>query len=98
MSKIKIVDVNVPTKGVGKYFFIKVVDLVVLGNPPKFYWEVYSEVVEPATEADEQPLKYPGSALIGGNLDMTEAEYAQWGTNDNYVMDWALQKLGFERL
>lgn len=98
MSKIKIADVVVPTKGVGKYFSLKVVDLVVLGVPPMFCWEVNSEIVEPATEADEQPTKYPGEVLLNGNMQMTDAEYSQWGTDDNYAMDWALQKLGFQKL
>lgn len=95
---IKIKDVNVPTKGIGKYFFLYVTRMVLPGTSAKFYWEVNEEVVEPASESDEQTLKYPGNAILVGDFTITEQEYSQWGTDDNYIIDLALQKLGFERL
>ena len=98
MSKIKIADVNVPTKGVGKYFSLKLINLTLPGTTPTFYWEVNSEVTAPAEEADEQPLKMPGEVVINGNLTMTDEEYSQWGTDDTYAIDWALQQLGFQKL
>lgn len=93
--KILIEDVVVPTKGVGKYFSIKATDHVILGKPPMFYWQLYAQLVKPGEESDEQPVKYPGPLLLDGNLTMTEQEYSQWGTDDTYVIDWALGKLGF---
>ena len=96
--KILIEDVVVPTKGIGKYFFIKTVDHVILGNPPTFYWEVRAQVIVPGTELDEQVLKYPGESLLQGNLTMSTDEYAQWSTDDNYIINWALEKLNFTKI
>ena len=96
--KILIEDIVVPTKGVGKYFSIKTVNHVILGTPPVFYWQVCTQVVESASESDEQPLKYPGASVLDGNLSMTIEEYDLWGTDDNYVVDWALEKLNFTKI
>ena len=32
-----------------------------------------------------------------GVLDMDSATYAQWGTDDQFVVDWALAELGLEK-
>jgi hypothetical protein len=93
---IKIQDINIPTKGIGKYFLIKVISLDLPNSTPTFYWQVQTEFID-IGEADEQPTAMPGFNVIEGNLTMTESEYALWGTDDNYVVDWALEKLGFTR-
>lgn len=95
---IKIQDVNVPTKGVAKYFNLTLLNLPLPGTTPTFYWSIYSEVVIPAAESDEQPTKKLGTILLEGNLEMTETEYAQWGTDDNYPIDWALNQLNFTKI
>ena len=93
----KIQDVIVPTKGVGKYFFIRVINIELPGSDATFYWEVLTEQTEPY-ESDEQPVKYPGTVILNGNLFMSTSEYMQWGTDDQYVINWALQQLGFTKL
>lgn len=95
---IQIQDINVPTKGLAKYFNLTLLNLPLPGTNPTFYWSIYSEVVIPAAESDEQPIKQLGAILLEGNLQMTEAEYAQWGTDDNYAIDWALNKLNFIKI
>jgi hypothetical protein len=40
----------------------------------------------------------PGNKILEGNLFMSTSEYNQWGEDDEYVIDWALQQLGFTRL
>jgi hypothetical protein len=93
MNYVEIADVNVPTKGIGKYFSILLLNLELPGTTPSFYWEVKDEVVHADSEE-----KYPNRVVLNGNLYMTSEEYSQWGTDDNYVIDWALQKLNFTRL
>lgn len=98
MSFTKIQDVTVPTKGIGKYFFIKLINLELPGVTPVFYWDVRTEKVEQGSESDEQPTKIPGDSVLEGNLTMTQEEYDLWGTDDQYVIDWALQQLNFTKL
>lgn len=95
---IKIQDVIVPTKGTAKYFNLLALNLPLPGTTASFYWSIHSEVTVPAAESDEQPTKEPGSSLLDGNITMTAEEYAQWGTDDTYAIDWALTKLGFTKL
>lgn len=95
---IRIEDVTVPTKGVAKFFNLTLLTLPLPGTTPTFYWSIHSEVVIPAAESDEQPTKEPGVSLLEGNLSMTQEEYSQWGTDDTYAINWALQKLNFIKL
>jgi hypothetical protein len=32
-----------------------------------------------------------------GNMQMSSTDYANWGTDDNYVINWACTKLGLTR-
>ena len=91
---IKIQDVNVPTKGVGKYFSLMSLNIPLPGTTASFYWAVYSE-----TETqDPEPKKQPGSVILDGNITMPEAIYAEWGTDDDFAINWALNELGFQKL
>lgn len=87
---IKIQDVTVPTKGTGKYFQITALNFVVSPTSGiQTYWQVFAETL------DEEGNSTPGAMLIDGNLPMDEATYDAWGTDDSYVVNWALQELGF---
>jgi hypothetical protein len=97
MPFIKIEDVIVPSKGVGKYFSIRAINIEIPGSGAAFYWEVLTEQTEPH-ESDEQPVKSPGKSILSGNLDMAPVDYAEWGSDDHYVINWALQQLGFTKL
>lgn len=88
---IKIQDVVVPTRGTGKYFQIKLINLNIPGTDATFYWNVLSEIF-----TEEQSV--PGGILLEGNLHMPQDIYDQWGTDDNYVIDWALNELNFTRI
>jgi hypothetical protein len=94
----KIQDITIPTKGVGKYFRIKAIHIEIPGSSASFYWEVLTEITEPYAESDEQIVKVPGSTILDGNLFMSTSDYNQWGEDDEYVVDWALQQLGFTKL
>jgi len=95
---VKIENVIVPSKGTGKYFAIKClqIDLNKEGlSSPTFYWEVKKAT---PYAIDEVQTELPGEIILDGNLNMTSEEYAQWGSDDAYVIDWALAKLGFVEL
>ena len=65
---IKIQDVIVPTRGTGKYFQIKLINLNIPGTDATFYWNVLSEIF-----TEEQSV--PGSILLEGNLHMPQDIY-----------------------
>jgi hypothetical protein len=39
-----------------------------------------------------------GLSALEGNLSMSEEIYSQWGTDDNFVIDWVLNELNLQRL
>lgn len=95
---IAIKPVILPSIGTAKYFQLLLLNQSLPSKTAKFHWTVYSEVVIPPDELDEQVTKKIGALLLGGSLEMTEREYAQWGTDDNYAVDWAMKKLNFHKL
>jgi hypothetical protein len=94
----KIQDITIPTKGVGKYFRIRAIHIEIPGSSASFSWEVLTEITEPYAESDEHIVKDPGSTILDGKLFMSTSDYNQWGEDDEYVVDWALQQLGFTKL
>jgi hypothetical protein len=98
---ILISPIDVPTKGTGKIFEIEVIRSSVNASStatPTFYWSVKTEIIEAPQESDEQPIKRVGPSVLEGNLQMTSEEYSLWAADDNYVIDWALEKLQFTRI
>lgn len=93
---IKIKPIEVPTKGTAKYFEIRCLQIAInkaSEAAPTFYWAARKAT---PYAIDEVQTEIPGEVLLEGNLSMTKEEYAQWGDDDSYVVDWALTKLGFE--
>jgi hypothetical protein len=92
---IKIEDVIVPSKGTGKYFAIKCLNLDLNKSSeatPTFYWEVKTAV---PYAIDEVQTQIPGEVILNGNLSMSSVAYSSWGNDDSYVINWALEQLGF---
>jgi hypothetical protein len=92
---VKIENVVVPSKGTGKYFGLKCLNLDLKKSSeatPTFYWEVKTAT---PYAVDEVQIEIPGETILTGNLNMTKEEYALWGSDDTYAIDWALAKLGF---
>jgi hypothetical protein len=86
-NMIKIQDIIVPTKGTAKYFNIIALNFPMNPTSVTFYWQIFSE-----TE-DEDGVKIPGTPLMDGNLTMDQETYANWGSDDSYVTNWACNKL-----
>ena len=86
---IKIQDVVIPTKGTAKYFNIIALNFPMNPTSVSFYWQIYSEA------QNEEGENIPGQSLMDGNLTMDQTEYSGWGSDDNYVNEWATEKLKF---
>lgn len=82
---IDIQPVTVPTKGTGNQFTIQVVSYGLGSNEATFYWNV-GYIVD--------NFYYQ---ILEGNLTMKSPEFDQWGTDDEYVVNWALNQLNFTK-
>ena len=94
----KIEPIEVPTQGIGKYFTLKCLQIDLKKSSeaaPTFYWELKTAV---PYAVDEVQTEIPGTTILAGNLYMTVEEYAVWGADDSYAINWALNKLGFVEL
>lgn len=93
---IQIQDVTVPTKGVGKYLNVRVLNFdLEPTNGITLYWAIHAETT--ITDDDGVETTSPGATLLDGNLSMPQATYDQWGVDDSYVTDWALTELNLTK-
>lgn len=90
---IDIKPIIIPTKGTAKYFNLELSNNLKLpATSAMFLWELLPEL------EDEFGNPIPGPALLSGNITMSEAIYNNWGSDDNYAVDWALNELNLQRL
>jgi hypothetical protein len=80
---IKIQPVNIPTKGIANQINIIVGSITL---PCEYGASIWYQLM-----SDD-------NTLIDGNLTMSEQVYMQWGTDDNYVIDWVLKELNLQLL
>ena len=92
---IKIQDEVVPTKGIGKYFQIQALNFPMNPASVSFYWQLFNEET---IQNGEESVTGPGTCVLDGNLFMDKTTYTSWASDDNYVIDWALEKLGFTKI
>jgi hypothetical protein len=92
---IKIQDEIVPTKGIGKYFEIQALNFPMNPASVSFYWQLFNEET---VQNGEETVTGRGVCVLDGNLFMDKTTYAAWASDDNYVIDWALEKLGFTKI
>jgi hypothetical protein len=88
----KIEDLIVPTKGTGKYLEVRALTFNLTPTSGiSLYWAVYTET----SSLNENGLEVqtPGSIVLEGNLHMPQEQYALWGTDDTFVIDWAAEQL-----
>jgi hypothetical protein len=94
---IKIEEINVPTKGIGKYFQLTSLGNKINPNKPTsvtFFWEVYTEETIVDGETTETG---PGVCILVGNITMSAEIYNEWGLDDNFCLDWALNEVGLTK-
>ena len=94
---IKIQDIVVPTKGTAKYFKLLVLNFSPNPTSVSLYWSIHEETTQEMPEGI-QTLYAAGRLLLEGNLQMSQSVYDNWGTDDEYVIDWALNELGFTKV
>ena len=90
---IKIQPIEIPTKGIANYFSIRCLQIDLKESSessPSFYWELKNSVPYAIGEVQAE---LPGETLLEGNLHMNTEEYSLWDSDDNYVIDWALNEL-----
>lgn len=80
--------IEVPTKGQGKLFNIIALNFPMNPQSVTFYWQVFgSKIVE--------DVEVPTECVVDGNLTMDQETYNQWSNSDEFVIQWACEKLGF---
>jgi hypothetical protein len=83
----KIQDINIPTKGIGKYLIVRALTFDLTPTDGiSLYWAIQSE-----TLIEDEPK--PGQTLLDGNLQLPQSMYEQWGTDDSVIVEWAAQQL-----
>lgn len=82
----KIEPVVFPIKGTATELEVRVNSFSMEANTADFHYRL-------TTSGDLQKL-LPKKLIDEGNLSMTESEFAQWGADNNYCIQWAANKLG----
>ena len=72
--------ISIPTKGEGNLFQIQALNFPMNPTSVTFYWQVLDEEL---------------ATLLDGNLTMDADTYNQWSNNDEFVIQWACDLLGF---
>lgn len=82
----KIQPVVFPIKGTATELEVRVNGFPMDATTAEFHYKL-------TTSGDLATLK-PKKLIAEGNLEMTESEFAQWGADNNYCIEWAANKLG----
>ena len=80
---IKIQPITIPTKGTANQINIVVGSITL---PCDYGVSIFYKLMN-----EDNPL-------LEGALTMGESVYSQWGTDDNFVIDWVLNELNLQRL
>jgi hypothetical protein len=83
---IKIQPVVFPIKGTATNLDLKVNGFSMDAKTADFHYRLTSD-------GDLHLLK-AGKVIDEGNLTMTKEEFAQWGADNQYCIEWACKKLG----
>lgn len=75
-----------PIKGIATNFELIVNAFSMDAKTANFHYRLTSD-------GDLQLLK-AGKVIDEGNLTMTNEEFAEWGADNNYCIQWAANKLG----
>jgi len=75
---IKIQPITIPIKGTATKLNLMVLNFPMNAKTAVFYYWLNDD---------------NGVTMVDGNIEMTEAEYQGWGSDNNYCFEWAAQKL-----
>lgn len=79
-----------PTIGTATFLNVTVLNFPTNATTATTYYELWSSKTE---EGSEELV--PDARLIDGNYTMTEEEFAQWGTDNFYVVECVANAKGF---
>lgn len=82
----KIQPILIPTLGTATELILKVLPFEMDAITAQFYYALA------CNENMNEVVTY--KILLDGNIDMTEAEFDAWGSDNNYCLQWAANKLG----
>lgn len=85
---IKIKPITIPTAGIATNLILKCLVLDMTATTASFYYELTTDL--------DSNMNY--KTLISGNINMNESEYAQWGSDNSYCINWACNFLNIELL
>jgi hypothetical protein len=85
---IPIQPLTIPTQGTAIGLILKCFDLDMTATTATFYYELVGA----------SDYNTPQRVFTSGNISMTEAEYTNWGADNNYCIQWAANKLGLTLL
>lgn len=74
---IPIQPLTIPTQGTANWLVLKCLTLDMTATFAQFYYEIIGN----------------DKVMLSGNIEMTEAEYQNWGADNNYCIQWAANKL-----
>jgi hypothetical protein len=81
----KITPITIPTKGIATNLNLVVLNFSMEDTTATFYYTLTK---------DFNYGENSNNVLLEGNIQMTEEEFSQWGTDNNYCLLWAANKLG----
>jgi hypothetical protein len=84
----KIQPVTFPIKGTATNLDLRVNGFSMDAKTADFHYTLYDD-----SPFDSIALKSK-KVIDEGNLTMTKEEFAQWGSDNNYCIQWAANKLG----
>lgn len=84
---IKIQSINLPN-GVATNLILKCLTLDMTATTAQFYYGLATDI----------SANYNNSynILLEGNIEMNEADFTQWGADNNYCIQWAANKLNLQ--
>jgi hypothetical protein len=78
--------INILTQGIAKYLILKCLTLDMTATAADFYFELITDILPEYNNSNK--------VLASGNISMNENEFALWGSDNNYCIQWAADKLG----
>jgi len=80
---IPIETILIPTKEDGVYLLLKITNYIIGGVNATILWSVLSNSSEP---------------ILDGYIVIDGQEFLDWGSDDEYIINWTINKLKFTRI
>lgn len=81
--KTQIQPITIPTKPNGEFISLHIISYVIGGDKVTIGWDVSSTDNE---------------CVLSGELLIDGQDFIDWGSDDNYIINWTLNKLNFTKI